>query len=220
VFVADGKRAVPLGVSRQLVGERAFGASGYRYCGNVLAAAGDQQFARDDALMEATAALSDVVTEEFGLVGVNGIDFVARDGVPYPLEVNPRWCASLELVERAYGFPVFEAHAAACASNELPTFDLKRARRGAGAVGKAVVFAPYDVTVGDTRAWLAESVAAADASIRDVSRQGEHILAAHPVCTVFAVGADSVACHTALVRRAERVYEELRAWSGGGARDG
>ena len=37
VFVAARGRAVPLGISRQLIGDAAFGASGYRYCGNVLA---------------------------------------------------------------------------------------------------------------------------------------------------------------------------------------
>ena len=36
VFVAAGGRTVPLGVSRQLVGEPAFGAEGFQYCGNIL----------------------------------------------------------------------------------------------------------------------------------------------------------------------------------------
>jgi len=31
---------------------------------------------------------------EFGLLGINGLDFVARDGIPYPIEVNPRWSAT------------------------------------------------------------------------------------------------------------------------------
>ena len=35
----DG-RAVPLGITRQLVGDAAFGASGFRYCGSILCAAG------------------------------------------------------------------------------------------------------------------------------------------------------------------------------------
>ena len=131
VFVAAGGRAVPLGVSRQLVGEHAFGAAGYRYCGSILAAAGDAQFARDEALVDAACALARAVAEEFGVVGVNGIDFVARDGVPYAIEVNPRWSASMELVERAYGLSIFGAHAAACAAGVLPEFDLTQVRRAA-----------------------------------------------------------------------------------------
>ena len=205
VFVAAAGRAVPLAVSGQLVGEHAFGAAGYRYCGNILAAAGDAQFACDEALVSAACALAQAVAEDFGLVGVNGIDFIACGGVPYAIEVNPRWCSSMELVERAYGLSVFEAHAAACEVGALPAFDLASARRGAGAAGKAVVFARLDVTVGETRAWLA------DASVRDVPRPGARISAGRPVCTVFASGRDAAACHAALERRAERVYAELAA---------
>ena len=214
VFVAAEGRAVPLGLSRQLIGERAFGASGYRYCGNILAAAGDPQFADDASLMEASSALASAVTETFGLSGVNGIDFVARDGVPYAIEVNPRWCASMELVERAYGLSVFAAHAAACASSLLPRFDLARARRGVGSVGKAVVFARRDVMVGDTRAWLA-GIGRDDGdapSVRDVPHPGQRIPAGRPVCTVFAGGRDAAACRAALVDRAEAVYAQIAGW--------
>lgn len=206
VFAAAGGRAVPLGVSRQLVGDPAFGAAGYRYCGNILVAAGDADRA---ALVDRACALARAVAEEFGVVGVNGIDFIACDGLPYAIEVNPRWCASMELVESAYGLSVFGAHAAACASGVLPEFDLLRAQHGAAALGKAVVFARRDVAVGDTREWLA------DASVRDVPQPGERIPAGRAVCTVFATGREVASCHAALTRRAERVYEELDAWERG-----
>ena len=216
VFVAAGDHIVPLGITRQLVGEHAFGAEGYRYCGNILEVASDGGPERDAAFVDRASALATVVAEEFGLVGVNGIDFVARDGVPYPIEVNPRWTASMELVERAYGISVFGAHAAACVAGELPTFDLARARRDAPVVGKAVVFARRDVTAGDTRAWLAQALPAdparpadAVAGIRDVPHPGEKIAAGQPVCTVFATGSDALRCHAALVERAEQVYADL-----------
>jgi predicted ATP-grasp superfamily ATP-dependent carboligase len=205
-FVAAGGCAVPIGVTRQLVGEDEFGAAGYRYCGNILAAAGDAQFARDEALVHAACALARAVVAEFDLVGVNGIDFVESGGVPYAIEVNPRWSASMELVEQAYPLSVFGAHAVACTAGALPEFDLVSARSGGGAVGKAVVFARRDVRVGDTRAWLE------DASVRDVPHPGERIPAGRPVCTVFAADRDGATCHAALVRRAERVYEQLAAW--------
>ena len=41
VFAAAGGRSVPLGISRQLVGDRAFGATGYQYCGSILMPHGD-----------------------------------------------------------------------------------------------------------------------------------------------------------------------------------
>jgi predicted ATP-grasp superfamily ATP-dependent carboligase len=112
----------------------------------------------------------------------------------------------MELVERAYGLPVFAAHAAACADGTLPDFDVVQARRGAGAAGKAVVFARETVTIGDTSAWIGDS------TVRDVPHPGERIRAGRPVCTVFAVGHDHASCYVALVRRADRVYAALAGW--------
>jgi uncharacterized protein len=208
VFVAAGGRAVPFGISGQLVGEEAFGAEGFQYCGSILAAAGDPQFPHDEALVEQASALAGAVTEEFGLIGVNGIDFVARAGIPYAIELNPRWCASMELVERAYGLSIFAAHAAACSEGLLPEFDLVRARRHHGAVGKGVVYARQDVTVGETRTWLTK-----DENIRDIPQPGSRIPRGAPVCTILADGADGLTCHDALVQRAGRVYAQLEAWS-------
>jgi predicted ATP-grasp superfamily ATP-dependent carboligase len=207
VFVAGGGRAVALGVSRQLVGERAFGATGYQYCGSILASDGDGHFLGDNSLTDAASALATVVAEEFDVVGVNSIDFIARNGIPHAIEVNPRWSASMELVERAYKISVFGAHATACETGELPAFDLRRARGSAPAIGKAVVFAQRDVRVGDTSDWLA------DTSVRDVPRPGERIPVGRPVCTIVAEGRDDASCYLGLVRRAEGVYAALDAWS-------
>ena len=204
VFVAAGGRAVPIGLSRQLVGDQAFGASGYQYCGNILADP-------DAALADTAGALARAVTEEFGLVGLNGIDFIVRDGIPYAVEVNPRWCASMELVERARGLPVLAAHAAACADGKLPDVDLWT-KRGAGrepAFGKAVVYARQDVAIGDTHAWLARD------DIRDIPHPGERIRAGRPVCTVFATGRDAAMCHEALAGTAGHIYAQLDAWQRG-----
>jgi predicted ATP-grasp superfamily ATP-dependent carboligase len=201
VFVAAGGRFVTLGVFRQLIGEEAFGVSGYRYCGNILPAE------HEDGVFHDARALAGAVCEEFDLVGVNGIDFVAKDGVPYAIEVNPRWCASMELVERRDGLSVFGAHAAACRDRVLPVFDLERARRGADAVGKAIVFARQNVTVGDLRTRLDENVGAD--RVRDIPHPGTAICAGHPVCTVLASGRDVAECHRELVRRAAAVEASL-----------
>jgi predicted ATP-grasp superfamily ATP-dependent carboligase len=212
VFVAARNRAVPLGVFRQLIGEDAFGSSGYRYCGNILTHADDPQF--DAALVDAACALAGSVAGAFGVVGVNGIDFVARNSIPFPVEVNPRWCASVELIERAYGLSAFRLHAAACDANALPDFDLVQAQRAAqGAVGKAVVFARHDVTAVDTRAWLEERDTGGHATVRDIPRSGARIGAGLPICTVFAAERNVDECHAQLVRRAEGVYAQLGAWN-------
>jgi len=199
VFVAANRSVVPLGVCRQLIGDGAFGATGYRYCGSILIAG-----TGGDDLIAAAGTAARAVVEAFDLVGLNGLDFIARDGLPHIVEVNPRWTASVELVERAYGLPAFSAHAGACLRRELPSFDLNQVRRGA-VHGKAVVFAREDVRVGDTTGWPVDDM------VRDVPHPGDEIRAGRPICTVFATGNSDAGCYAALVRRAEIVYAELAA---------
>ena len=207
VFVAAAGRAVPLGVSRQLVGEAAFGADGYRYCGNILASSGDEVLT--DRVTAAAIALADRVTAVFGLVGLNGIDFVVRESVPYAIEINPRWSSSMELVERQYGLSMFGLHAAACASSTLPDFDLVRARQGEGLVGKAIVFAQTDLVAGDTHSWLN------DLTVRDIPKPGERIAAGHPICSVFAEAGSAERCVVRLKERAQAIVTSMDRSSAG-----
>ena len=210
VFVAAGGALVPLGLTRQLVGDAAFGAIGFRYCGSILHVIPSEAQAPDrglSQLLDSTRHVARGVVTGFDLVGVNCIDFIARNGMAVPIEINPRWSASMELVERAHGLSVFGVHAAACATGELPTFDLARAHADSAVIGKAIVFARHDITCGDTVPWLGDS------TIRDVPHPGEQIPAGRPVCTIFATGADTDACYAGLVARATRVYEILESWA-------
>jgi predicted ATP-grasp superfamily ATP-dependent carboligase len=205
VFAADGRDAVPLGLSRVLTGERAFGAAGFRYSGNVLVGRGDAAFTDDDRLCARAIALAETITRAFGLVGVNGIDFIARRGAPYPIEVNPRYTAAMELVERAYGLSIFDIHARACAGG-LPVFDLAAAREVPHpTIGKAILYARADIVFGDTRPWLE------DDSVRDIPAPGHRCRRGQPICTIFAGGRDAVECRAALGRRAVALYAELEA---------
>jgi predicted ATP-grasp superfamily ATP-dependent carboligase len=198
-FVARGGRVAPLAVTRMLVGEAAFGASGMRYCGSILAPAGDPHFARGEALHEAAVALARAAAEGLSLVGANGVDFVARDGVPWAIEINPRWTAAMELAERARGLSVFALHAMAC-EGELREGALPAVR---AAHGKAVLFARRDVVAPDTRGWLD------DPDLRDIPHPGERIARGSPVCTILAEAPDAASCQAALARRAAAIYALL-----------
>jgi predicted ATP-grasp superfamily ATP-dependent carboligase len=193
LFVADGRRAVVLGMSRGLAGDPEFGADGFRYSGSILLPSRGPLFRR-------VARLAAAATDAFGLVGVNGIDFIAVGDRPYPLEVNPRYTAAMELVERACRVSVFELHVHALAG-ALPAAPAAVPR--GGTLGKAIVYARRPVIVPDTRPWLA------DATVRDVPPPGTRIPRGAPICTIFARGSDPAACHAALRARARRLYRTL-----------
>jgi predicted ATP-grasp superfamily ATP-dependent carboligase len=196
-FLADGRGSLALALSRQLVGRRAFGAAGFRYCGSLM---GSGLFPAEEALRRRAEALAGAVVRAFGLVGLNGIDFIARAGVPWPIEVNPRFSASMELLERGAGLPLFTLHAAAC-DGRLPDVSPPPLL---AVHGKAVVFARDDARTGETRGWLE------DPALADIPHPDQRIARGRPICTVFASGPDLRTCLRGLEARAAWVYRQLR----------
>jgi predicted ATP-grasp superfamily ATP-dependent carboligase len=196
-FVADGRRSVVLGWSAQLHRPRSF-----RYAGNIMPLAGSGR-ARAEV-----AAIAEALTRRYELRGLNGFDFVLRRDRPVVLEVNPRYCASMELVERGSGASVFGLHLAACRGH-LPA----RLDEAAGAWGKAIVYASRTVAVPDTSQWI-------DQGVRDVPHPGEVIRLGHPICTVLASGPTQALCHAALVAEAARIQAACAPVHAPGAVDG
>jgi predicted ATP-grasp superfamily ATP-dependent carboligase len=184
--VADGRAAVLLGVTEQLIGRPQLGARGFAWCGNVT---------RSDApLRRAAEEICTHLAADFGLVGLFGVDFVWDGERAWVVEVNPRPTGSLEL----FGPHVFDAHLEACAGR-LPA----PREPPAEVAGKAIVYATAHTEVPDTSGWPARE-------IRDVPHPGERIEAGHPICTLLAGGPTPEAVVAALYERAAALRTELR----------
>jgi predicted ATP-grasp superfamily ATP-dependent carboligase len=199
-FASDGASAVVLGVSRQLVGAADFGAGKFRYCGSIVGSEATPLFTRQADLLRYATEMVNLLTREFGLVGLNGLDFIARRGVPYPTEVNPRYSASMELIERSAGVSLFDIHVRACAGS-LPT-----PLQHDGLVhGKAILFARSAVQIGKLPGWSGKQW------IGDTPHAGERISQGRPICTVFAAARSREHCRRRLGDRAGAVYRALGA---------
>ncbi len=170
--VGDGHDAVVLGLTEQLVGQRAFGVRGYRWCGNIVPSR------LPEGLPEQACEICSRLAGAFALRGLFGVDFIWDGERAWTLEVNPRPTASLEAIEAAYGINVFDAHLRGCAG-ELPRIEAARS----GTAGKAVVFATETVVVANSLDWLGRGV-------RDVPHPGERIAAGRPICTVVTTAPD------------------------------
>jgi uncharacterized protein len=195
IFAADGRQLVPIALTRQLVGDPAFGARGFVYCGSILEP-------HRPALLANAIALASHIVRDFELRGVCSVDFIAQGAVPFAIEVNPRATASMELAERASGCSVWHAHVAGCTR----TLDASSPRWECSqsvVEGKAVLYARRTVVLGDTTHWLD------DDDVRDVPHPGERIARGRPICTIFARGRTSALCHAALVRCAQVRYAEV-----------
>jgi predicted ATP-grasp superfamily ATP-dependent carboligase len=208
VFAADGRHAVPIAITRQLIGERAFGAPPFRYCGNILAPARDPVWGDDTPLWREAVAIAATATRAFGLAGVNGIDFIVRRGHPVPIEINPRFTAAMELAERRDGISIFAAHVAGC-TRALSAYSPLRAQlraraNGTGAAGKAIVFSRHALTVGSAASRWADGE-----DVRDIPRPGSPIPSGAPICSVFAEAPTTAACRAGLIQAARRIYETV-----------
>jgi uncharacterized protein len=191
----DGTDAVVLGICEQLIGARAFGVRGHRWCGNLSPPR--LPAVERDALLSQARAICSHLAAAFALRGLFGVDLIWDGERAWTIEVNPRPTASLEAIESAQGAGVFDAHLRACAG-ELPRIDVGPGR----AAGKAVLFATEDVVIGDSERWL-------ERGVRDVPHPGQRIAAGHPICTVVATGTTPEAALAGLEEHAARLLVEL-----------
>ena len=203
-FVANGKKAVVIGLTRQLIGNDELGGNGYGWCGNILPPPLDDD--QNLSLLESMEKIVNHLTRHFGLKGICGIDFVVSEEAdeqlhPYLVEVNPRYTASMELMEWAYGLNIYTLHIEAI-DGHLPQFSLAEHLNGP-CFGKGIVFACQSVLIRNTEGWR-------ERGWRDIPYPGDTIEPGHPVCTVFARGETHDACLKNLLRNAATVRRETR----------
>ncbi len=198
VYLAAGGRAIVLGITRQLVGLEWTGAAGFRYCGSIGPAR-----LRGTAI-EAFASIGDVLASSFGLVGLFGVDAIVNaDGV-WPVEVNPRYTASVEVLERALKVSAIHLHVAACRNGKLPE---PRRAIGGRACGKAVLFATSPVVAGD---WdSAPHEVRRHPQLADVPHPGTLIQPGWPIVSLIADGKNSREVLEQLRCAAEAFFESL-----------
>lgn len=205
-FLADGKEAVLLGISEQLSGWEALGASGFRYAGNI---AGPWSAFLSPGALEQVGRTVRRITERFGLRGLNGFDYVLCGGVPSLIEVNPRWTASMELIEERTGRNLFDLHLRTSEGDRIaedrpwpePEWD---ARASSGRLlAKGVLYARDACTAPDP-------AALEELGARDRPARGERIAPGQPICTLLVEGGDPGACRVRLKEMAATVRSLLK----------
>ncbi len=185
VALADGRRAMVLGVTEQLLAPRSF-----QWTGNVAPPrlpAGEQ--AELDGRLRVVCA---EIAARFGVRGAFGVDAVWDGRHAWVVEVNPRPPAGLEL----FGPGSFEAHVRAARGLELPQAGTPPATRCAKV--KLVLFADRDLRTPDPGWWP-------PGLVRDIPRRGELIRRGAPVCTLISADADA----PELAARGARLLAEL-----------
>jgi predicted ATP-grasp superfamily ATP-dependent carboligase len=132
VYVGMEGSACCLGATRQLVGEEWLHAAPFHHCGSV------GPLRLDAAVQTTLDRIGNVLTSHCHLRGLFGVDFILADGIPWPVEINPRYTASVEVLEYALGIQAISWHRAAFDTGmTIPCFpEGKRP-----VIGKAIIFA-------------------------------------------------------------------------------
>jgi predicted ATP-grasp superfamily ATP-dependent carboligase len=206
VFVAGPWSTRLLGVTRQLVGEPWLHAEPFHYCGSV----GPLTLSMTERV--ALERLGDVLAAGCKLRGLFGADGIWRGGEFWPVEVNPRYTASVEVLEYATGMSALAWHRAAFdpTTPEPPEVPAEPD----GVIGKAIYFAKESLTFPGDGPWvdaLNKEKCDEMPDFADIPNPGQQIEARRPVMTVFARGADVSSCIVALRRKAAVVTTGMRS---------
>ena len=204
-FLANGRQAIVVGSSRQLLLDTD-AATPFGYGGNIAPLAGAERWqARFDRLAAH-------LTARFELLGLNTVDLIVRDGELWLLELNPRWSASVELLEMLRGESLFPAHLAACQRRELILSP--RPLAADRFAGKLIVCSERRLMAGEAVPYDWQDLYAQ--GFRDIPRPGAEIAEGGPFCTALAEAGSDALCEQALLAKASalRHQQDLNRRSG------
>lgn len=209
VYVASAGQAVFLGATQQLLGGGSPNADDFHYTGSV------GPLSLEPALLKAFQDVGQALATEFPLSGLFGVDAVVADQIVWPVEVNPRYTASVEILERACRQSLLACHAAACVGQLPPAAPMDAqpgVRRSPKIVwGKRILFAHQDLEIGREAIehFLSANADTTDPPIADIPPAGSQIPSGRPILTVFACGKCPAEVQAALAEQAERVERLL-----------
>jgi predicted ATP-grasp superfamily ATP-dependent carboligase len=197
VFASTRARTTLLGVTEQLIGESWLHTRPFRYAGNIGPVPLTSELASELTL------LGYRLSKRAHVRGLWGVDFILHEDRPVVVEVNPRYTASVEVIEHSCHSALPKYHAAAFGN---PPGVLPRSRRPQQVIGKAIYYAPHCLTLPESGPWDADLAGDPDPwrlpGFADIPDPGEVVEPGHPVLTFFATGHTPMECRERLQSRA------------------
>jgi len=197
VYLATAHQVMLIGVTEQLCGTRWGSDSEFRYCGSI----GPRQLSTPIA--DQFLRIGETLHQSFALLGLFGVDAILQDGMVWPVEVNPRYTASVEVIERATAFKAVAAHVSACCDSKLPELSTPRQQSG-----KLIVWAQRKCLFPALGKLPAELRACPSTpTLADIPAANTPIEAGSPIATVLA----DASCTESVVEQLANRAAALRA---------
>jgi predicted ATP-grasp superfamily ATP-dependent carboligase len=193
-FLVANKDVKVLAINEQLLGLRfLFQQEPFGYCGNIT----PLYFA--NSIFERCERIAEKIASHFNLKGSNGIDLViSREGTPYVVEVNPRFQATLECVERVVGMNLVQSHIDACLHSRLPIMK----RKPSTFCTRLILYTPERIIAPDLTVFP---------EARDVPFPGVIIERGEPLCSIIAEGKGRIFSFEKAKRSAKSIYNLLHS---------
>jgi predicted ATP-grasp superfamily ATP-dependent carboligase len=181
-----------LSINEQLLGlPSVFQNEPFGYCGNIV------PLKVNGAIFEKCKAIAEKIALNFSLRGSNGIDIViSKRGVPYVIEVNPRFQGTLGCIEKVLGINLVESHIRACLYGELPTV-----RSPSKFCTRLILYAPKRVFAPDLAAFQ---------EAWDIPLPNSIIKEGEPLCSILTGGKSRNSSFKKAERLARRIYGKIR----------
>ncbi len=198
VYVAGERCARLWGVTRQWTGVSWTGARPFAYCGSL------GPLNLQPSLREQLQQIGHALAAEFALRGLFGVDTILVGRRIFVLEVNPRYTASVEVLEQGLEGSALRAHIEACRTQGLP--DSPR-RCDSLWYGKAILFAREGLRVPAEFTEFADrgGCRATWSPLADVPATGTEIGPGRPLVTLRAAARTAEAVRKRLQQLAELV---------------
>jgi uncharacterized protein len=208
-YVGTDGEAVLLGVTKQLLGRSWSDAldlaagqfdqrlrTDFHYAGSV------GPIAISDRVFQQATTIGTVLAAACDLVGLFGVDLVLAEDNLWPVEINPRYTASIEVLERASALRTagrrssrllsIQAHIDACMRGILPH---PLGQSDEACAGKVIVYAEQDTRFGNAAArWVVQrNLAPGLPTVADIPVAGTTFTPGQPILTLLADDATETA---------------------------
>jgi len=148
--------------------------------------------------------LGQTLAQALPLRGWFGVDFILNRGAVFPVEINPRYTASVEILEDALGLAFLPWHRTACEEDRLPEVDHRRLARPRFFAAKRVLYARQDLIAPQIKRPDYEPKIPGDPPrAADIPAPGTEFRRGEPVLTVLARAATIETCRR-LIHHRER----------------
>ena len=185
--VAAGGASRLLGITQQLIGTDWVHATKYHYAGSI----GPLSVAKDTR--EQIIRAMSILACSLELVGLFGLDFVVdASGSAWLVDINPRYTASMEIVEKFSGCNMIDVHLEACMRHSMPTPVVASGDR---CYGKAYLFAKNRTRFHRPDVDF----------LADLPAEGTILERHKPICTVFAAAGNLKQVEEQLKQRAKEL---------------